>query len=68
MCPCAYLDALLGKKVFKPLLNRSGLNCRIILGGMIRSGDAIRPYDPAALDPELRRQNESIPLAPAPDP
>jgi hypothetical protein len=28
--PCLYLENLVAKKVFKPLLNRSGLNCRIM--------------------------------------
>lgn len=41
--PCRYLEDLLGKKVFKPLLNRSGLNCRIEKGGVIRAGVAIEP-------------------------
>ena len=41
--PCKYLQELLDKKVFVPLLNRSGLNCRIIEGGTIRRGDAITP-------------------------
>jgi MOSC domain-containing protein YiiM len=41
--PCLYLEDLLGKPVFKPLINRSGLNCRIVKGGTIRPGDAIRP-------------------------
>ncbi|MGA8007713.1 MAG: MOSC domain-containing protein [Burkholderiales bacterium] len=41
--PCLYLEDLLGKKVFKPLLNRSGLNCRIEAGGTIRPGMAIEP-------------------------
>lgn len=41
--PCQYLEDLLGKRVFKPLINRSGLNCRIVTGGTIRPGDAIRP-------------------------
>lgn len=41
--PCAYLDKLLGRPLYKPLLNRSGLNCRIIEGGTIRRGDVIRP-------------------------
>ena len=39
--PCKYLQTLLNKKVFVPLLNRSGLNCRIIKGGKICSGDMI---------------------------
>jgi len=41
--PCQYLEDLLGKKVFKPLINRSGLNCLVVRGGTIRPGDAIRP-------------------------
>jgi len=41
--PCRYLEDLLGKQVFKPLLNRSGLNCRIETGGVIRPGMAIEP-------------------------
>jgi MOSC domain-containing protein YiiM len=41
--PCQYLEDLVGKKVFKPLMHRSGLNCRILDGGTIRLGDAIRP-------------------------
>ena len=39
--PCKYLQTLLNKKVFVPLLNRSGLNCRIIKGGKIVPGDLI---------------------------
>jgi MOSC domain-containing protein YiiM len=41
--PCQYLEDLLGKKVFKPLINRSGLNCRIERGGTIRPGAPIEP-------------------------
>lgn len=41
--PCLYLEDLLGKPVFKPLIHRSGLNCRIVKGGTIRPGDSIRP-------------------------
>ena len=41
--PCKYLDDLLGRPLFNPLLNRSGLNCRIIKGGTIRPGDPIEP-------------------------
>ncbi|MBO6560291.1 MAG: MOSC domain-containing protein [Nisaea sp.] len=39
--PCQYLDDLLGKKLFKLLLNRSGLNCEIVEGGVIRPGDTV---------------------------
>jgi MOSC domain-containing protein YiiM len=41
--PCQYLEDLLGKPVFKPLIHRSGLNCRIVTGGTIRPGERIRP-------------------------
>jgi MOSC domain-containing protein YiiM len=41
--PCQYLDDLLGRKLFKALMNRSGLNCRIVRGGTIRPGDPILP-------------------------
>jgi MOSC domain-containing protein YiiM len=41
--PCKYLDELLDRPLFNPLLNRSGLNCRIIRGGVIRPGDVIAP-------------------------
>lgn len=41
--PCLYLETLTGKKLFKPLVHRSGLNCRIVAGGLIATGDAIRP-------------------------
>lgn len=43
--PCKYLEELLDKAVFTPLINRSGLNCRIIEGGIIRRGDRIVPID-----------------------
>jgi MOSC domain-containing protein YiiM len=43
--PCKYLEKLLGLPVYTPLLNRSGLNCRIELGGTIRKGDPIMPLD-----------------------
>ena len=41
--PCRHIEEILDKKVFDPLINRSGLNCRILEGGMVRVGDAIRP-------------------------
>jgi MOSC domain-containing protein YiiM len=65
--PCLYLENLLGKKVFKPLLNRSGLNCRIIVGGTIRIGDPVTWCDPNDLDAAVRRANETIPVEPAPE-
>ncbi len=41
--PCKYLEKMTGKAVYLPLLNRSGLNCRVIEGGTIRPGDPISP-------------------------
>ena len=43
--PCKYLERLLGQPVYVALLNRSGLNCRIEVGGTIRKGDTITPLD-----------------------
>jgi MOSC domain-containing protein YiiM len=65
--PCLYLENLLSKKVFKPLLNRSGLNCRIIVGGIIRTKDRVDWCDPGSLDVSVRLANEAIPLERPPD-
>ena len=65
--PCLYLETLLGKRVFKPLINRSGLNCRIVLGGMIRSHQRIEWCDPASLETSIRLTNEATPLEPPPE-
>jgi len=43
--PCPYLDKLLGLDLYKKLLNRSGLNARIITGGVIHVGDIIEPLE-----------------------
>ena len=65
--PCRYLEELLGKKVFKPLLNRSGLNARVIVGGTLRTGDVILPLDPASISPDSRAANEAHALEPPPE-
>ena len=65
--PCVHLESVVGRKVFKPLINRSGLNCRIIVGGVVRMGDPIEWCDPHLLDAELRRANEATPLEPPPE-
>lgn len=41
--PCKWLERLTGKPVYMPLLNRSGLNCRVIEGGTLRPGDPVTP-------------------------
>jgi len=65
--PCAYLQDLLGKPVFRPLVHRSGINARIIVGGTISTGDLITPVDRAELDPTLVAANEQTPIEPAPE-
>jgi MOSC domain-containing protein YiiM len=65
--PCLYLEDLIGKKVFKALLNRSGLNCRIVVGGIIRAHDRIDWCDPGSLDVSVRLANEAIPLQRPPE-
>ncbi len=39
--PCRYLERLIDKPVMEPLLGRSGLNCEILTGGVIKPGDKI---------------------------
>ncbi len=41
--PCKYLVLVTGKELYQPLLNRSGLNCRVVEGGTIRPGDPVTP-------------------------
>lgn len=41
--PCAHIEEVTGKKVFDPMVHRSGINCRVIEGGKVRLGDIIRP-------------------------
>jgi len=43
--PCKYLEELLGMPLYLPLYNRSGLNCSIELGGIIKNGAMIEPID-----------------------
>ena len=65
--PCLYLENLVGKKVFKLLLNRSGLNCRIVVGGIIRTRNRIESCNPGSLDVSVRLANEQTPLERPPD-
>jgi MOSC domain-containing protein YiiM len=65
--PCLYLENLLAKKVFKALLNRSGLNCRIVVGGIIRTHDRVEWCEPGSLDVSVRLANEAIPLQRPPE-
>jgi MOSC domain-containing protein YiiM len=40
--PCRHIEEITGKAIFDPLINRSGLNCRILQGGIVRVGDPVR--------------------------
>jgi MOSC domain-containing protein YiiM len=65
--PCIYLETLLGKKVFKPLINRSGLNCRIVLGGTIHNHARVQWCDPSSIESSVRLANEATPIEPPPE-
>ncbi len=41
--PCKHIEEITGKPIFNPLVNRSGLNAKILVGGVIRIGDQIEP-------------------------
>jgi MOSC domain-containing protein YiiM len=40
--PCRHIEEVTGKSIFDPLINRSGLNCKILKGGTITVGDTVR--------------------------
>ena len=40
--PCRHIEEITGKAIFDPLINRSGLNRKILQGGAVRVGDAVR--------------------------
>jgi MOSC domain-containing protein YiiM len=40
--PCRHIEEITGKAIFDPLINRSGLNCKIIQGGVVKVGDIVR--------------------------
>ncbi|MDH6258341.1 MOSC domain-containing protein [Bradyrhizobium sp. BR13661] len=40
--PCRHIEEITGKAIFDPLINRSGLNCKILQGGIVRVGDLVR--------------------------
>jgi MOSC domain-containing protein YiiM len=41
--PCRHIEEITGKAVFDAMVHRSGLNCRILDGGTLRIGEAVRP-------------------------
>jgi len=65
--PCSYLQELTGKRVFRPLVHRSGLNARVVIGGEISVGDSITPVDRVDLPADIVARNEETPVEPAPE-
>lgn len=41
--PCKHIEDVTGKRISRWLINRSGLNCIIIKGGLIEIGNAVQP-------------------------
>ncbi|MCJ2071343.1 MOSC domain-containing protein [Methylobacterium sp. J-030] len=39
--PCRHIEEITGKEIFNLILNRSGLNARILVGGIVRTGDPV---------------------------
>ncbi|MEV7119241.1 MOSC domain-containing protein [Kitasatospora griseola] len=47
--PCARLEQLTGPGVLRGLVHRGGLRARILEGGLLRTGDPIRPAGPGTV-------------------
>lgn len=43
--PCRHIEEVTGKSVFDAMIGRSGINCRILIGGVVRVGDQLRPAE-----------------------
>lgn len=41
--PCRHIEQVTGKEIFQAMVHRSGLMARIVHGGIVHVGDAIRP-------------------------
>ncbi|WFU42897.1 hypothetical protein QA640_10860 [Bradyrhizobium sp. CB82] len=40
--PCSHIEKVTGKAIARHLINRGGLYCKIVQGGVIRIGDTVR--------------------------
>jgi MOSC domain-containing protein YiiM len=40
--PCRHLEKVTRKAISKDLINRAGLYCKIMQGGIVRVGDAVQ--------------------------
>jgi MOSC domain-containing protein YiiM len=43
--PCKYLEGLVGQPVLQPLVNRGGIRCDVLTGGVVRVGETISVLD-----------------------
>lgn len=43
--PCRYWEKLTGLGVYEPTINRSGVNCQVLAGGVLAVGDELRVVD-----------------------
>lgn len=43
--PCRHIEEITGQQIFNPLINRSGLNAKILSGAIVRVGDPITPFE-----------------------
>ena len=41
--PCKHIEDVTGKNISRWLINRCGLNCIIVTGGVVKTGDAVQP-------------------------
>lgn len=48
--PCRHIEQVTDKPVFNAMVNRAGLHCRILRGGILRVGDSAFPDNEGRLD------------------
>lgn len=63
--PCRHLEKIAGKAISKHLINRSGLYCKILQGGIVRIGDVVRNapgHANVATSPTQNRGDAPMPL------
>lgn len=61
--PCRHIEKITGKAISRHLINRSGLYCKILKGGVVRVGDLVRNGPERADVPtSLPRNHRDMPL------
>jgi MOSC domain len=66
--PCRHLEKITGKAISKHLINRSGLYCKILQGGIVRVGDVVRNAPEYANVPTSHTPNHGDLPLPSPAP